>query len=273
MGVLTGWEVSPGAFLHDTDIDWAPGIPIAEALLPESGFVFGHAPTKPISHSFVLFPEALLSIEYHDISKTRGGRGPMFIELRGTKQDGSIGKQSMVPPSIWTDKDQGKREPLTFHRSKMPTLFPDVARYKQLLLCTAIGMILAKHLGKNGFGHDVRLAWAGFLLRAGFDIDDLIHMGEGMSVPCTNQEVDDVRTVVESTKKALASGSKRVKGGRTLAKILGADGPAVIDRINEWLGKEQRFHSPQRHHCQRQSGKPSARAHDAGVRAVVQRVR
>ena len=28
---------------------------------------------------------------------------------------------------------------------------------------SAIGMILAKHLGVNGFGHDVRLAWAGFL--------------------------------------------------------------------------------------------------------------
>ena len=105
----------------------------------------------------------------------------------------------------------------------------------------AIGMLLAKSLGVNGFGHEARLAWAGCLLRAGITPDDLILMGEGMSIPCNNKEIDDVRRVVESTASALASGDKKVKGGPALAKLLGKDGKKVLDRINEWLGREQDF--------------------------------
>src|SRR5438105_15445667 len=95
VGLVTGTEVAPGQFVHDVDIDWGPGVEIAKLLLPPTGFVYGRA-RKRVSHCFYTMSEALPSVEYRDIDST------MLIELRGTTLDGSIGKQSMAPPSIWT---------------------------------------------------------------------------------------------------------------------------------------------------------------------------
>jgi predicted P-loop ATPase len=231
VGLITGHEIAPGRFLHDVDIDWAPGLPIAVKLLLQSDFVFGR-PSKPISHCFYTAPKAIPTFKYEDID------GTCLIELRGVKANGDIGFQTMSPPSIWS-KD-GKREPLQFVRRNQLTHLDSVDLLKSSVMLTAIGMLLAKHLGYNGFGHEARLAWAGFLLRAGVAAKDLIAMGEGMSELCNNLELGDVRVVVESTVRALANREK-VKGGPALAKLLGAHGKQVIARINEWLGREQNF--------------------------------
>jgi hypothetical protein len=52
----------------------------------------------------------------------------------------------------------------------LPSRYPVATR----VCLSAIGMILAKHLGINGFGHDARLAWADFLLRAGVGVEHLV---------------------------------------------------------------------------------------------------
>lgn len=230
VGLLTGVELSPGKFLHDVDIDWAPGSFIAQALLPQTGFIFGR-PSKRVSHCFYTASEPLSSYRYEDVDKT------CLIELRGTKLDGAVGLQTMAPPSIWSKGDL--REQLAFVRSEAPS---HVDGLRQRVALAAIAMLLAKHLGKNGFGHEARLAWAGFLLRAGIPVDDLVMMGEAMSAYCNNKEVDDVRRAVESTVAALAtSAAKKVAGGPTLAKLIGAAGKAVIARISEWLGRDSDF--------------------------------
>ena len=145
----------------------------------------------------------------------------------------------MVPPSIWS-KD-GKREPLVFPYANGHCPVPDFVEAEKLtrkVVLSAIGMILAKHLGLNGFGHDARLAWAGFLLRLGLTRDELVTMGETMSPVCNNREIHDVRTVVESTANALERGNQKVVGGPHLAKLIGRErGAAVIERVREFLGK------------------------------------
>jgi hypothetical protein len=93
----------------------------------------------------------------------------------------------------------------------------------------------------HGFGHEPRLAWAGFLLRLGVDDTDLERMGAAISKVCHNTEVDDVRRVIISTRNSLAVDSKKVKGGPTLAKIIGTNGRAVVSRIAEWLGRDADF--------------------------------
>jgi hypothetical protein len=90
VGVLMGTEVSEGRYLHDIDVDWAPGAPIAQRLLPSTQFVFGRK-SKPLSHCFYLLSEALPSFRYEDIDKS------CLLELRGTKTDGHIGLQTMIP--------------------------------------------------------------------------------------------------------------------------------------------------------------------------------
>lgn len=241
VGLLTGVEIAPGRFLHDVDIDWAAGAPIALALLPPSDFVYGR-PSKRVSHCFYTLPEGIPSYAFLDIKiDPKDKTAPAtLIEIRGTKTDGQIGLESMVPPSIWSKGDA--REPLQFVRAGDPSFCPEASIWKQRVCYAAIGMLLAKHLGENGFGHETRLAWAGFLLRAGIGVEDLVAMGEAMSAVCNNREISDVRRAVESTAAALEKGGKKVKGGPALIKIIGEHaGKQIIARINEWLGRDSDF--------------------------------
>jgi hypothetical protein len=232
VGILTGTEVAPGQWLHDVDIDWAQGSLIAQTLLPPTGFVFGR-PSKRVSHCFYVLAEALASYRYEDIDKT------CLIELRGTKNNGDIGLQTMAPPSVWTKGTL--REPLAFVRHDAPSFIESATFFKQRVCLSAISMLFAKHFGTNGFGHDVRLAWAGFLLRAGIGVEDLITMGEAISRETNNREVIDVRRSVESTAASLAIDGKKVKGGPALARLIGKSGKTVLARVNEWLGRDSDF--------------------------------
>lgn len=229
LGLVTGTEVAPGRFFNDVDIDWAPGSAIAQALLLATPCVFGRA-SKRVSHCLYTTSRPLASVRYEDIDKT------CLIELRGTKKDGTVGLQTMAPPSVWS-KD-GVREELTFVKHGFPA-HVDADAHTQRVTLAAIGMLLAKHMGQNGFGHDVRLAWAGFLLRAGIEPDLIVTMGEAMSIYCNNREVGDVRTVVQSTVANLKDSTQRVKGGPALAALLGTHGPAIVVRINQWLGRSE----------------------------------
>lgn len=235
VGLLLGTELSPGKFAHDVDIDWTAGYNIAAAFLPRTDFVYGRA-SKKVSHCIYTLSEAIPTFQYKDPID-----GVTLIEIRGTKDDGSVGFQSMAPPSVWS-KD-GKLEPLEFRAFKSPAHFESTTHFTQRITLAAIGMLLAKRFGHNGFGHDVRLAWAGFLLRASIAPEDLVTMGEAISIYCNNREVVDVRTVVESTVAGLAANNKKVKGGPALAKLLGSGdvGKKIIEVINTWLGRDSDF--------------------------------
>lgn len=235
VGIITGNEIEPGKFLHDVDIDWAPGYKIALNFLPKTEFVYGRA-SKHVSHCMYTLPEPLPRIAYQDpVDKTT------LIEIRGTKENGDLGWQSMAPPSVWSN-DEGLQEPLIFRAFGMPSHFENTMHFKQRVSLGAIGMLLAKRLGHNGFGHDARLAWAGYLLRASVPIEDLVIMGEAISIYCNNREVVDVRRVVESTAAALGNEAKKVKGGPALAKVIGGEaGKKVIAEINKWLGRDSDF--------------------------------
>lgn len=235
VGIITGQEISQGQFLHDVDIDWAEGYKIALAFLPRTEFVYGRA-SKHVSHCFYTLPEPIPRLPFVDPIDKK-----MLVEIRGTKENGELGWQSMVPPSVWAD-EQGNREPLEFRHNGLPAFFDNTQHFKQRVCLAAIGMLLAKHLGHNGFGHDTRLAWAGFLLRASIPIEDLVLMGEAISYYCNNREVVDVRRSVESTALSLTNESKRVRGGPALAKILGRNvGKRIIAEINQWLGRDSDF--------------------------------
>lgn len=228
VGIMHGVEIAPGRFVVDVDVDWGPGVEIAKALLPATQFIWGRT-SKRVSHCLYTTPDVVPMYAYKDIGK----EGQTLIEFRADKH------QSMAPPSVW-EKD-GKREPLAFVVSKEPTHVKSASFLKQRVCLAAIGMLLARHLGRNGFGHDARLCWAGFLLRAGISSEDLVAMGNAMSVACNNTEIGDVRLVVESTAASLGQDGKKVKGGPSLAKIIGEHGKAVLNRINEWIGRDSDF--------------------------------
>lgn len=233
VGIITGQEISPGRFLHDVDIDWAPGYKIALQFLPKTEFVYGRK-SKPVSHCFYTLPESIYIAPYKDpLDRTT------LLEVRAAKENGELGHQSMAPPSIW--QKGSDREALEFRAFGQPTFFEEVQHFKQRCTLSAIGMLLAKRLGYNGFGHEARLCWAGYLLRAGIPEEDLVKMGEAISLYCNNTEIVDVRRVVQSTNASLQNDAKKTKGGPSLAKLLGAGGKKIIDEINKWLGRDSDY--------------------------------
>lgn len=232
VGLLTGYELAPGQWLHDIDIDWAPGAKIALQFLPPTDFIFGRT-SKKWSHCFYLLPECLPTFKYEDIDKSS------LIELRGSKLDGHVGFQTMAPPSKWSKGEL--HEDLLFVKDGIPSP-TSVTLLRNCVRLSATGMIFAKHFGHNGFGHDVRLAWAGYLLRLGVAPDELIRMGEAISEYCNNIEVADVRRVVESTVAALKQDGKKVKGAPSLMRLLGnKNGPLIIQQINRWFDQDGDF--------------------------------
>lgn len=228
VGILHGVELTPGRFVVDVDIDWGQGVEIAKALLPATQFIWGRT-SKRISHCLYTCPDVVAQYAYRDIGK----EGRTLIEFRPDKH------QAMAPPSVW-EKD-GKREPLSFVVDKELTHVESASKLKQRVCLTAIGMLLAIHFGHNGFGHEARLAWAGFLLRLGIAEEDLAAMGHAISRYCNNLETDDIALVLRSTKENLAKDNKKVKGSAALAKLLGEAGKQVINRIHEWIGRDSDF--------------------------------
>lgn len=233
VGIMTGTAVAPESYLHDVDLDWTPGSLIAQYMLAQTNFVIGRS-SKQVSHCFYTTEEPIASMRFEDIDKT------CLIELRGTKADGTVGLETMVPPSIWSKGSQ--REQLIFVRNGAPTHLEALILRRQVCL-SAIAMILARHLGHHGFGHATRLCWAGFLLRAGVAIEEMEMMGHALSAYCHNTEIHDIKTTLTSTLAALNSKDKekKVVGGPTLARIIGDKGKQVIARISTWLGKTEDF--------------------------------
>jgi predicted P-loop ATPase len=233
VGIMCGAETTPGKYLHDVDIDWEPGGKIAQALLLKTDLIYGRA-TKKVSHCWYTTTEALTSFRYEDpTDKT------CLIELRGTKLDGTLGNQTMAPPSVWSKEQQ--KEALEFVRMQTPAHVDVPSVLKQSVCLSAIAMLLAKHFGKQGFGHEMRLAWAGFLLRAGLSVDECNSMGAAIMLYTGNSDKTDIRLAIDTTHKRLESKDKKVKGGPALAKAMGEHGRAIIKRINEWLGRDSDF--------------------------------
>jgi predicted P-loop ATPase len=254
VGILLGTECSPGKFVADIDIDWAPGAPIVARLMPPTGFVFGRA-SKPLSHAFYTVPEPLPSIKFTDPTDK-----VTLLEFRCAETDGTPGLQTMVPPSTWSK--EGVSEPLSFIQGRIdtPAHFDNSDEVLRFVKIAAVGVLIAKRLGRHGFGHETRLAWAGALLRLGATIEELQAMGEAISVYCENTEIQDIAIVLSTTDKALRAGRK-AKGGPALVSFMGEGGKAALTRIAEWLGKDEDF-------ARNDHGKPIAEHQDNIRRAL-----
>jgi predicted P-loop ATPase len=247
-GVLLGTEITPGKFLADIDFDWQEGLPLAKAILPRTLFGYGRE-SRAVTHAFYTTPAPLISKSFDDID------GRPLVELRATKADGSIGLQTMLPPSI-----HPSGEKLILRSSDTPG--HEEGLYRRVVLY-AIACLLFKHIGQRGLIHDARLAMAGYLIHAGLDEGEVILVGQAVA-EATGNNTDDVITTVRSTLQRSKSG-ERVQGKGQLAKIIGDDGRRVCARITEWLGggdfitdQQDRILSKNQENCRRALGKLGA---------------
>lgn len=222
VGVMTGSEISPGKFLADVDFDWTDGLILTRRLLPPTGFGFGRT-TRPISHAFYTTPQPVVSCQFDNID------GKVFVELRGMKSDGTLGFQTMVPPSI---HPSGERVEL-----KSDGEIAHVEDLRRHVLIYAVGCILLCHLGPRGLLHDVRLALAGFLFQLKFTEAEVVRLGEAIA-EITGNNVADVASTVRSTLEHIQRG-ERVTGSGVLLKAIGENGKQVLSKIREWVGERE----------------------------------
>jgi len=88
----------------DVDCDCPEAITAARQLLPETGLIFGRQ-SKPFSHFFYRSDPPARTAQFID---------PLdhstLVELRGLSSDGSVGLQTVVPPSIHETGEQVRFE-------------------------------------------------------------------------------------------------------------------------------------------------------------------
>jgi len=187
IGVLLGDKFGS----TDVDCDCTEAITAARELLPETGLIFGRR-SKPFSHYLYRTDPPVRTQQFHD---------PLdhatLIELRGLPSDGSIGLQTVVPPSI---HETG--EPVRFEQGFDAT--PANIDAGVLVLAVrklAAAALLSRHWPTKGSRHDGFLALAGVLARGEWSIDHakVFHRVLYRCLWLSNPELDAADSEVQAT--------------------------------------------------------------------------
>jgi hypothetical protein len=130
IGVLLG-TASGG--LVDVDLDCPEACAVADKILPSTAAVFGRA-SKPRSHWLYYVGGPAPSLKFSDPL-----RGDTLVELRGDKQDGRPGYQTVFPPSI-----HPSGEPIEWVEDGEPA-FVDCGVLRKAVVCLAIRSLCERY--------------------------------------------------------------------------------------------------------------------------------
>ena len=214
----------------DVDCDSPEAITAARELLPETGLIFGRQ-SKPFSHYFYRSDPPVQTQQFHD---------PLdhatLVELRGLSSDGSIGLQSIVPPSVHEGGEQ-----IRFEQGFDGTpANVDADVLISAVRKVAAAALLVRHWPTKGSRHHAFLALAGVLARAEWSVEDAkaFHHVLYRCLWPANPELGTADTEVLSTfEKHSADGE--TTGVPTLLSILDNN---IVDAALRWLGIERTQH-------------------------------
>jgi hypothetical protein len=215
VGILNG---SPSQNIADVDLDCPEAISVAPALLPSTGWVFGHK-SSPHSHRIYKTDVALDSaqVEYQDLA------GRMLVELRGS------GGLTIFPPSLHEETGE-----LVAWES-----FTEPAQVKLADLRQAVGQVgaaalLARHWPVKGSRDAAALALSGGLSRGGWNTDRVSDFVRAVAVAAGDEEAR-ARAGKAGPTARKQKDDKATTGWPKLAELLGEQGDAVVKRVREWL--------------------------------------
>jgi hypothetical protein len=147
----------------DVDLDCLEAVSTASHFLPDTGMKFGRA-SKPASHWFYRIDPPIPSEKFTDPTD-----GTTLLELRCRKKDGSIGHQTVVPPSVHESgeairfEDGFDRHPANVAAGHLQAAVRSIA----------MAALLVRHWPAAGGGrHETMLALAGVVQRAGWTEED-----------------------------------------------------------------------------------------------------
>jgi len=219
----------------DVDLDCLEAVRAAQFFMPETGMIFGRA-SKPASHWFYRVDPPIPTKTFKDIDKKT-----MILEFRCQKKDGTVGLQTVTPPS--THKDSG--EPIRFESGC--GLRPANVDADVLLTAaarTAAAAIMARHWPGCGQGrHNAMLALAGGLARDGWTEEEarifcraVYHALSDPDPAATGRSDGEVKSTFE----------RRVQGADYIGwpHLIQAVGADAAKLAATWLGLDNRPPSP-----------------------------
>jgi putative DNA primase/helicase len=208
----------------DLDLDCDAAIEVAALLAPATGMIFGRA-SKPASHRFYRCDPARRSKKYLDpTDKT------CLVELRCLKSDGTVGLQTVVPPSVHKQGEDIRFEP-GFDREPAK-IDPD--ELGTAVAHIAAAALLARHWPQQPGGrHDAFLALAGVLYRGRRSIDDTIAFHFAIYRGLWGGAADLERCAAE----VRSTFEKAAAGGETTGfpKLAEAVGDVVAKTATKWI--------------------------------------
>jgi P4 family phage/plasmid primase-like protien len=214
----------------DVDCDCPEAIVAARELLPETGLIFGRQ-SKPFSHFFYRSDPPSRTAQFID---------PLdhatIIELRGLSSDGTVGLQTVVPPSIH-ESGEAVRFESGFEGTPANV---DAEVLGSAVRRVAAAALLARNWPAKGSRHHAFLAFAGVLARAGWSVEDAkaFHRALYRCLWSGSPDLDTADAEVQSTfEKDSANGE--TTGVPTLLGILDKK---VVDTALQWLGIERTQH-------------------------------
>lgn len=210
----------------DVDCDCPEAIAVARELLPETGLIFGRR-SKPFSHYFFRSDPPVRTQQFHDPLD-----GKTIIEVRGLKSDGTVGLQTVVPPSI---HEFGELIRFETGFDRIPAnidanvLLPIVRRVAAVAL-------LARHWPAEGARHRAFLALAGVLARAQWPLEDalLLHRALYRALWPGSPDLGAADSEVRSTFEKHEAGGETT-GVPTLVEFVDKK---IVDTALRWVGVE-----------------------------------
>jgi P4 family phage/plasmid primase-like protien len=223
IGVLLGDKFGS----TDVDCDCPEAIAAARELLPETGLIFGRQ-SKPFSHYLYRSDPPVPTQQFVDPL----GHATL-IELRGLSSDGSIGLQTIVPPSMHVSGEVVRFETGfagTPENVDAGVLVGAVRRVAAVAL-------LARHWPSKGSRHRAFLALSGVLARAQWSQADTksFHRAMYRCLWPGDPDFGAADSEVQSTFDKLAAGSE-VTGIPTLIEVVDKK---VVDTALRWMGIDQ----------------------------------
>ncbi len=231
VGLLLG---VPSGGLVDIDLDCAEAVRAAPYLLPATGMIHGR-PGKPRSHYWYIVadppPKASAAFKdpdkgYYRQADDKSDDKVLLLELRST------GGQTIVPPSTHLSG-----EALTWHVFNEPAR---VSLDELRVTCgqVAAAALLARHWPALGCRHELALALAGGLLRAGWSVEKAETFLRAVYEAAQTGDIDTKLRAIEGTAEKLSEGEE-VTGWPTAAENLRGDGKKVVAQVCRWLGLPQ----------------------------------
>jgi hypothetical protein len=217
----------------DVDLDCGEAITAASELLPETAMKFGRL-SKPASHFFYLADPPVRSRRYLDpVDKA------CLAELRCQKSDGSVGLQTICPPSLHPSGEEIRFEPGgNGHPAKVAATLLQTAVAR-----VAAASVFARHWPPEKSGRNQAfIALAGALARGGWALDQAVALHRALYRILWNSQanLEACRAEVEATYQKQRTGL-RTTGRHTLQDFLDK---RVVAAALSWLGITQAAAQP-----------------------------